>query len=146
MGKRFRAAAVVAAMLVLTATLAKADRNYSGDFLSIGVGARALGMGGAFVAVADDATSAYWNPAGLSFIPNIEVTTIHLNPNALQSYDFVNYAQFLEDIGTFSLSYIRLGADQIPLTDASGPTIKAYFADSENAVLLSGGARIFRGV
>lgn len=31
------------------------------------VGARALGMGGAFVAVADDATATYWNPAGLAF-------------------------------------------------------------------------------
>jgi len=36
------------------------------DFLNIGVGARASGMGGAFVAVADDASAAYWNPAGLS--------------------------------------------------------------------------------
>jgi hypothetical protein len=31
------------------------------------IGARALGMGGAFVAVADDATATYWNPAGLAF-------------------------------------------------------------------------------
>ena len=30
-----------------------------------GIGARAEGMGGAFVAVADDATAVYWNPAGL---------------------------------------------------------------------------------
>jgi len=30
------------------------------------LGTRAMGMGGAFVAVADDATAAYWNPAGLA--------------------------------------------------------------------------------
>ncbi len=36
------------------------------DFLNVPVGARASGMGGAFVAVADDASAAYWNPAGLS--------------------------------------------------------------------------------
>ena len=34
-------------------------------FLRFGVGARAMGMGGAFVAVADDVNAAYWNPAGL---------------------------------------------------------------------------------
>ena len=31
-------------------------------FLEIEVGARANGMGGAFVAIADDATALYWNP------------------------------------------------------------------------------------
>ena len=35
-------------------------------FLKIGVGGRALGMAGAYSAVADDATSSYWNPAGLT--------------------------------------------------------------------------------
>lgn len=35
------------------------------DFLNIGVGERAVAMGGAFSAIADDATAPYWNPAGL---------------------------------------------------------------------------------
>ncbi|MCJ7813427.1 hypothetical protein MUP95_08970, partial [bacterium] len=35
-------------------------------FLMISPGARAAGMGEAFVALADDATAAYWNPAGLA--------------------------------------------------------------------------------
>ena len=39
--------------------------KYAGEFLALGVGARALGMGGAFVSLADDATAAYWNPAGI---------------------------------------------------------------------------------
>ncbi|HHZ20164.1 MAG TPA: hypothetical protein GX391_06630 [Firmicutes bacterium] len=41
---------------------------------SRGFGARALGMGGAFTAVADDATAAYWNPAGLSQVRYVSVT------------------------------------------------------------------------
>ncbi len=36
-------------------------------FLSIDIGARAVGMGGAFTSIANDATAMYWNPAGLSF-------------------------------------------------------------------------------
>ncbi len=39
--------------------------KYSNEFLSIGVGARALGMSNAYSAVSDDVSSGYWNPAGL---------------------------------------------------------------------------------
>ena len=40
--------------------------NYTGDFLTNGVGGRALGLGGAYVGIADDVTATYWNPAGLA--------------------------------------------------------------------------------
>ena len=39
----------------------------------IGVGARAMGMSGAFTAVADDASAAYWNPAGLAQLESLEI-------------------------------------------------------------------------
>lgn len=42
-------------------------------FLRAGIGARARGMGGAFVAVADDATACFWNPAGLAHHPGIRL-------------------------------------------------------------------------
>ncbi len=40
--------------------------KYAGEFMALGGGARAMGMGGAFIAVADDATTCFWNPAGLA--------------------------------------------------------------------------------
>src|SRR5712692_400351 len=43
---------------------------------ALGVGARPLGMGGAFVAVADDATAASWNPAGLALLLHPEVSIV----------------------------------------------------------------------
>ena len=42
----------------------------------LGVGARALGMGGAFLARPDDATAATWNPAGLSYLRRPEVSVV----------------------------------------------------------------------
>ena len=40
------------------------------NFLEIGIGSRATSMGDAYVAVANDVSSIYWNPAGLSNVPN----------------------------------------------------------------------------
>src|SRR4029077_18132794 len=50
---------------------------YAGEFLRIGVGARALGMGSAFVGLADDGTAAYWNPAGLATLSEHQLTAMH---------------------------------------------------------------------
>mgnify|MGYP001594220939 FL=1 len=50
----------------------------SGTFLKIGIGARATGLGESFVAVANDPTAIYWNPAGLASIQRQEVAVSHI--------------------------------------------------------------------
>src|SRR6266571_4963191 len=51
--------------------------KYAAEFLKIPVGARAVGMGGAFVGVADDATAPFWNPAGMVYLPYKETFLQH---------------------------------------------------------------------
>ena len=63
------------------------------EFLSFGAGARSMGMGSAFVAVSDDASATYWNPAGLSQITRKELTLLQATLFADTTYDFYSYVQ-----------------------------------------------------
>ncbi len=85
-------------------------------FLMISPGARAAGMGEAFVAVADDATAAYWNPAGLAFQNGREITLMHANwlPQLVSDmyYDFLAYRQHFESLGGTlggNVTYLSMG-------------------------------------
>ena len=91
--------------------------KYAGEFMAIGVGSRPLGMGGAFVGVADDVTAGYYNPAGLANINYPQISLMHSE----QFGDLVNYDYGAVGIpfGTdmsFGLSIMRLGIDGIPDT------------------------------
>lgn len=58
-------------------------------FLEIGVGSRAISMGGAFVGIADDASALYWNPAGISSLSQNEVLFVHTDWLVDISFDYV---------------------------------------------------------
>jgi long-subunit fatty acid transport protein len=73
-------------------------------FLSIAQGARAVGMGGAFVAVADDQSSMYWNPAGIADIPGISVVLDHTYWIADIQYDYVGTTVNMGSIGTLGVN------------------------------------------
>lgn len=73
----FAAALAIAVLPALAAATTKPFEKvgtYSAQFLKIGPSARAIGMGGAFTAVANDATSIYWNPAGIVEQTRTQVT------------------------------------------------------------------------
>lgn len=120
--------------------------KYSNEFLSIGVGARALGMGNAFVSLAGDATSGYWNPAGLNRLqPNLQVALMHTEYFAgIASYDFGAIAFDLGPRNGLAFSFIRFGVDDIPdtseLIDSDGninyDRVRSFSA-SDNAFMLS---------
>ncbi|MEE9225598.1 MAG: PorV/PorQ family protein [Bacteroidota bacterium] len=91
--------------------------KFAGEFLSIGVGGRALGLGGAFVALANDVTAGYWNPAGLGQVDYPEFTLMHDERfGNLMNYDYGAVAIPVGSKGTLGFSLIRLGVDGIPDT------------------------------
>jgi hypothetical protein len=97
--------------------------KYAGEFMVDGGGARALAMGGAFTAVADDPSTTFWNPAGLTNITKRQVLLMHSERfGGLIDRDFGAYTQPVSwsllggTQGGFGISFIRLGLDDIPLT------------------------------
>jgi len=77
-------------------------------FLSIPVGARALGMGGAFVGLADDASAMYWNPGGIARLAQNEALFVHANWIADISFNYGGVVLPVQDIGTFGLNFTSL--------------------------------------
>ncbi len=73
----------------------------------LGSGARALGMGGAFIAVADDATAASWNPGGLMQLETPEVSMVLYNASRTEDYTFFEHpeADGSERVNEFNLNY-----------------------------------------
>jgi hypothetical protein len=124
--------------------------NYTNEVLAIGVGARALGMGGAYVAVADDSTAVYWNPAGLTHVQHMEVaaiqqgrddTALNFGTNQVGSqYFFMSGAATLPDIGSLGLAVMRFGVGNIDQTTSQGgsgpPNVIGTFSEQDMAVLL----------
>jgi hypothetical protein len=100
--------------------------KYSNEFLSIGVGARPMGMSGAVAASTDDATSAAWNPAGLNGIgSDIQIAAMHAELFAgISKFDYGTVATRIDTNRVIGFSVIRFGTDDIPntldLMDASG--------------------------
>ena len=101
-------------------------RKYSNEFLSIGVGARALGMSGAYVVSVDDVMAGYWNPAGLRGIKNKpQIALMHADYFAgIAKYDYAAYAKSMDSSGSMAISFVRFAVDNIPntteLIDANG--------------------------
>ncbi len=93
----------------------------SAPFLEIDVGSKAVGMGSAFVAVADDATALYWNPAGISRLPGNEVVFIHTDWIANIKYDFVGSVFPLNSFGVIGISLISLRTDEMKVRTVDQP-------------------------
>jgi len=81
------------------------------DFNFIGAGARARGMGGAFIGGADDATAASWNPAGLVFLENPEASVVYVYSSVYQTID----DEEVEDLG-LSHGYLNFVSAALPLS------------------------------
>ncbi len=110
----------------------------AGQFLKIGVGARAEGMGNAFVAISDDAAAIYWNPAVISRLENNSVLFNHTYWLAETSHNFAGIVIKLLSGHSLALSYTALSMNDMKVTnefyqEGTGE----YFSASDIALGLS---------
>ncbi len=122
---RVRRGAILCALVLLCASVDTAPAaKFAGAFMENGGGARALGMGGAFTAVADDPSATFWNPAGLAQTRSRELLVMHSERfGDLVDRDFASFVTPTDwsllggEGGGFGISLIRLGIDDIPFTE-----------------------------
>jgi hypothetical protein len=139
---------VMAIVFILLAIGLYAD-DYAGESMAIGVGARALGMGGAFVAVANDASTSYWNPAGLVNVNGVEVSDVKLtqsfNNQIDTKYTYVNLVYNVSnDIGAFGVAWLNQGIGNIQITDSSG-NLLGNEDNADNTIYLSYARNLIEG-
>ena len=165
-GRLFLLVCLVSLTLLLGAGDAGATK-YAGAFMANGGGARALAMGGAFTAVADDPSATFWNVAGIADVTDPEILLMHSERfGDLIDRDFaafiapVNWTLLGGEAAGLGVTLIRLGIDDIPFTDhivlddldgdGIGDPISGldhldeviYKSDQEYALMFSYGERI----
>lgn len=104
---------------------AQAFRNYSNEFLNIGVDAAALGMSKAVVATTNNVNAIYWNPAGLVGIEDYQGSLMYASYFAgIANYNYAAFAMPIDKNSALGVSVIRFGVDDIlnttELIDSNG--------------------------
>lgn len=91
------------------------------QFLKIGVGGRATALGESFVAIANDASALYWNPAGLTQFNENQILFSHNNWVVDIYHDFLGVVYHLDQTNSFGVSLTSLSMDDMPVTTEFAP-------------------------
>lgn len=136
---------IVAILGILSGSALAADPQGGRESLFLlGAGSRSVGMGGAFVALADDATAVYWNPAGLSRLQYRELSIMHTSLWEETRYQFAGAVWPILDFGTVGVGGVVLGTDGVEFRDQFGPLGEHDYSTGQ--YWLSYGRRIAGGL
>jgi long-subunit fatty acid transport protein len=126
-------------MIVCTISAVSAQNPNVGtsgaQFLKIPIGARATGMGGAFVGITDDVSSVFWNPAGLVHVRNYQAHFSYMN--WLEMFDVNAFAVSYHAgrTGVFALSVLSLTMDKMEITTETQPNGTGLYFDARDIAI-----------
>ena len=106
--------------------------------LRLGAGARSIGLGGAFTAIADDATATVWNPAGLGSAADLSLNFSTQQLDLDRSHNFIALTKALGSAGSIGIAVTNAGVSGIQQYDAN-ERYSGEFGYSSNAYSLSYG-------
>lgn len=95
-------------------------RTSTAQFLKLGVGARAVAMGEAYSAIADEASAVYWNPGALTNIESRSATLMHAIYLEDTSFDYAAFVQNLGRWGVVGLGVQIMSVGSIDERDDTG--------------------------
>jgi hypothetical protein len=108
------------------------------QFLKIGVGGRASALGDAFIAIANDVSALYWNPAGLVQFDNDEIIFSHNQWVVDINHDFLGGVYHFGGSYAIGLAVTSLSMDDMPVTTEFAPFGNGqFFGFSDVAVALT---------
>lgn len=105
------------------------------NFLQIPVGAKAAGMGSAVAGNIQDASSVFWNPAGLVKVNSAQAHFSYMNWFKLFDFSAASVAYNVDGYGVFALSMITFGTDGIEVTTEEKPNGTGRFYDAQDLAL-----------
>ena len=101
-------------VLLCASSFAQTLRKYSNEFMNIGVDAASLAMANTVTSSARDVNAGYWNPAGLVHLEDHQLSLMHANYFAnIAQYDYIAYANTIDEESSWGISLIRFGVDDI---------------------------------
>lgn len=133
-----------AAALVLLLAGPSFAADTTAAFLKIGVGARPIGMGSAFTAIADDVNAVHWNPAGLAQLDKRELGMMDAQMFADTRLDFIGLAAPLKS-GTLAFSSLYLSQGAIEARGSNRERLGTFTA-ADTALAVSFARNVGRGV
>ena len=102
-------------LILLANFLFAQEHRYAASFLELGVGARALSMGGTGVASNGRVTDPFWNPAGIVMVDRLQTGSMYANLyNKLEQQSYLGFVLPLMKNSFFAFSWMRLSVDEIP--------------------------------
>jgi hypothetical protein len=126
----FSAAAILAFHPAVHAQGISKTGTIAAKFLSIDVGARAVAMGGAFTSVADDASSMFWNPAGIAGIHGTEFFVTYSKWLADIQYNYSGLVLPVGSLGTLGVNATFVSMDDMERTTIEEPDGTGEYFDA----------------